>query len=59
MKMAEKKAKQDGIPQIALFSICETSLVNWYKKQGYEVRNTIMYDDDDNKPKVYYMIKYI
>ena len=57
--MAEKKAKQDGIPQIALFSICETSLVNWYKKQGYEVRNTIMYDDDDNKPKVYYMIKYI
>ena len=55
LKLVEEKSLKDGFNYIALHSIIENKLVNWYKKQGFKIENEITFDN--KKLKAYLMSK--
>jgi hypothetical protein len=58
LKLVEEKSLKDGYNIIALHSIIENNLVNWYKKQRFIIKREITFDyNDKKKPKVYLMSK--
>jgi hypothetical protein len=58
IQLVEEKSIKEGYKYIALHSIIETNLINWYKKQGFIIEDEIFIDYyDKKKPKVYLMSK--
>ena len=55
LKLVEEKSLKDGFNYIALHSIIENKLVNWYKKQGFKIENEITFEN--KKLKAYLMSK--
>jgi hypothetical protein len=58
LQLVEEKSINEGYKYIALHSIIEINLINWYKKQGFVIEDEIFIDYyDKKKPKVYLMSK--
>ena len=58
LRLIEEKSLKDGYNYIALHSIIENNLINWYKKYGFIIEDEITFDYfDKKKPKCYLMSK--